>query len=390
MLPDLLQPWQKGGFALYVHWPFCQAKCPYCDFNSHVAGHVDQTGWLSAYRSEIQRLCAETGGRVLRSIFFGGGTPSLMAPKTVAGIIEQAAGCWTFANDIEITLEANPTSVEAGKFRDFRAAGINRVSIGVQALNDADLRKLGRLHSAAEAVTAIKTAQATFERTSFDLMYARQDQSLHNWERELKIALDMAGDHMSLYQLTIEPETVFGARHALGQLRGLPQDDLAADLYLLTQDLCEGAGLPAYEVSNHARSGAESRHNMVYWNCGDYLGIGPGAHGRLTDEGGGRYATICPANPEDWLRAVESSGSGEAPRERLSRADQATEMLVMGLRVADGISIPDLVMLTGALPDPIKIAELVRSGHVEMTDQRLRVTQTGRMVLNSILQIIAA
>ena len=274
------EDWENGGFGLYVHWPFCQAKCPYCDFNSHVVARIDQQAWLDAYICEIDRLSDQTSDKVLHSIFFGGGTPSLMEPFVVAGVIAHAQKRWRWRNDVEITLEANPTSVEAQRFLGYRAAGVNRVSMGVQSLRDADLRALGRLHSASEAAAAFKIARQTFEQVSFDLIYARQNQTLEDWRAELSEALDLAVDHLSLYQLTIEDGTAFGDRFSAGKLRGLPDDDRAADMYALTQELCAGAGLPAYEVSNHARAGAESVHNKVYWKCGDYAGIGPGAHGR--------------------------------------------------------------------------------------------------------------
>ncbi|HDR29144.1 radical SAM family heme chaperone HemW, partial [Rhodovulum sp.] len=284
------EDWQAGGFGLYVHWPFCLSKCPYCDFNSHVAASIDMGEWQRAYLSEIRRIGAETGPRTLTSVFFGGGTPSLMAPDLVAAILDTVRATWPCANDMEVTLEANPGSVEAGRFAGYRDAGVGRVSLGVQALNDADLGRLGRLHSAAEARAAFDIARNTFERVSFDLIYARQDQLLADWQAELGQALALGVDHLSLYQLTIEPGTAFGDRHARGGLRGLPDDDRAADMYLATQEICAAAGLPAYEVSNHARPGAESRHNLIYWRYGDYAGIGPGAHGRLTLDGR-RWAT---------------------------------------------------------------------------------------------------
>lgn len=384
-----MQPWQTAGFALYVHWPFCQSKCPYCDFNSHVSAQVDQNAWLEALQAEIKRLATETRGRFLRSIFFGGGTPSLMLPKTVDGIISEAARHWSFANDIEITLEANPTSVEAGKFRDFRQCGVNRVSVGVQALNDPDLRLLGRMHSAKEAMLAIEMARNTFDRFSFDLIYARQNQTLQDWAAELGLALQLAGDHLSLYQLTIEQGTVFGSRFELGQLRGLPSDDIAADMYNLTQELCEAAGMPAYEVSNHARTNGASRHNIIYWKGGDYLGIGPGAHGRITNDEGQRHATVCYSSPSEWMTAVQTRQNGESSRELLTLTDRAAEMLVMGLRIDDGIDLDNLAMLAGKDLDPTKLADLIQSGHIEVNNRRLRATPQGRLVLNSIIRILA-
>ncbi|MEM8539192.1 MAG: radical SAM family heme chaperone HemW, partial [Pseudomonadota bacterium] len=273
------EDWEYGGFGLYLHWPFCEAKCPYCDFNSHVVRSIDQQAWADAYLSEIDRIGTETDGRVLRSVFFGGGTPSLMAPEIVDAILTRVRATWPIANDIEITLEANPTSVEAGRFAAFRDAGVNRVSMGVQALNDKDLRALGRLHTAAEAMLAFDIARNVFDRVSFDLIYARQGQSLSAWRNELNAALSLAVDHLSLYQLTIEEGTAFGARYAAGKLRDLPDDDLSADMYALTQEVCAARGFDGYEVSNHARQGAESAHNQIYWRYGDYAGIGPGAHG---------------------------------------------------------------------------------------------------------------
>ncbi len=292
----MAEDWQAGGFGLYIHWPFCQAKCPYCDFNSHVAREIDQSRWLRAYLSEIDRYGEMLSGRVLNSVFFGGGTPSLMNPDVVAAILERVRRTWPTANDLEVTLEANPGSVEAGKFRAFSQGGVSRISMGVQALNDRDLKRLGRIHSVAEARQAFDIARETFDRVSFDLIYARQDQTLDDWHSELGEALSMAIDHLSLYQLTIEQGTAFGDRYAAGRLRGLPEDDLAADMYQATQDICNAAGLGAYEVSNHARPGSESRHNMIYWRYGDYAGIGPGAHGRIT-RNGQRFATEAFSSP---------------------------------------------------------------------------------------------
>lgn len=311
-----------------------------------------------------------------------------MAPQTVAGIVEAAADAWTFSNDIEVTLEANPTSVEAQKFRDFRSAGINRVSIGIQALNDIDLRKLGRTHSAEEGLAAIKIAQTVFDRSSFDLIYARQDQSLKGWQDELGFALELAAEHLSLYQLTVEPGTVFGARHEKGLLAGLPPDDLAADMYLLTQDMTDEAGLPAYEISNHARCGAESRHNLVYWECGDYVGVGPGAHGRLSDALCHRQTTVSLSQPQQWLEAVEVARSGEIPRDVLTPMDQANELLLMGLRLTRGIDVAHFETLSGhGLPSEI-IQNLVSSGHLTHDHSTIRATKEGRLLLNSILRAL--
>jgi oxygen-independent coproporphyrinogen-3 oxidase len=313
----LAEDWQAGGFGLYVHWPFCQAKCPYCDFNSHVAARIDHARWREAYLKEIAVYAGLVPDRVLTSIFFGGGTPSLMEPETVAEVIAAARRAWPVANDLEVTLEANPTSVEAGRFAAYAEAGVSRVSLGIQALNDTDLQRLGRRHSVAEAIQAYEVARKFFNRTSFDLIYARQDQTLVDWRAELRLALDLAVDHLSLYQLTIEGGTAFGDRYAAGKLRGLPEEDLAADMYEATQDICGTAGLEGYEVSNHAKPGAESRHNLIYWRYGDYVGIGPGAHGRLTLNGQ-RHATEAWRAPGKWLDSV-AKGLGESLRDPLVR-----------------------------------------------------------------------
>ncbi|MAU52146.1 MAG: coproporphyrinogen III oxidase [Roseovarius sp.] len=379
----MAEDWQNGGFGLYVHWPFCQAKCPYCDFNSHVAASVDQARWRAAFLREIARHAELVPHRVLNSIFFGGGTPSLMPPGTVAGIIDAARAAWPTANDLEVTLEANPTSVEAGRFAAYADAGVNRVSLGVQALNDADLHRLGRLHTVEEAIQAFEIARKYFSHTSFDLIYARQDQSLVDWEAELRRALDLAADHLSLYQLTIEPGTAFGARHAAGKLPGLPEEGLAADMYQVTQEICGAAGLPAYEVSNHARSGSESRHNLIYWRYGDYIGIGPGAHGRLTIDGL-RHATEAWSRPEDWLRRAEV-GTAERLVEPLSPQEQATEFLLMGLRLSEGIDMARFERLSGAPLDAETVAHLAEIGMIRLDGTRLRATKAGRAVLNAVI-----
>ena len=382
------EDWRNGGFGLYVHWPFCQAKCPYCDFNSHVSREIDQSAWVRAYLKEIERVAADTSGRVLRSIFFGGGTPSLMAPDTVAAVIEAARAHWPFANDIEITLEANPGSVEAGRFAGFGDAGVNRVSLGVQALNDDDLRRLGRIHSAAEARAAFNIARSCFDRVSFDLIYARQGQTLDAWRSELSEALEMAVDHLSLYQLTIEPGTAFGDRYKAGKLRGLPDDDLSADMYFATQEICARHGLPAYEVSNHARPGSESRHNLIYWRYGDYLGIGPGAHGRVTLDNV-RYATETPRNPAAWLQAVEH-GAAESVRACLDPQDQASEYLMMGIRLSEGLDIDRFEKIAGYPLPADKIAYLRDLGMIALSDNRLTVTDQGRPILNAIIRELLA
>ncbi len=384
----MAEDWQNGGFGLYVHWPFCQAKCPYCDFNSHVSRQIDQRVWAEAYDREIDRCGRETEGRVLSSIYFGGGTPSLMQPETVATVIAGARRYWHFANDIEITLEANPGSAEAKRFTGYRDAGVNRLSLGIQALNDADLARLGRIHSADEARAAFALARASFDRVSFDLIYARQGQSLQEWEAELAEALAMAADHLSLYQLTIEPGTAFGDRHARGTLRGLPGEDLAADLFELTQDLCRAHGMPGYEVSNHARPGAESRHNRLYWRAGDYVGIGPGAHGRITLDGW-RHATETAAQPGAWLAAV-NGGSGESPRVALSPAEQAEEFLLMGLRLREGVDTERYARIAGReLPlGPRK--QLSELGLIRDTISNINVTDQGFMVLNRVISELTA
>ncbi|MFC2969980.1 radical SAM family heme chaperone HemW [Acidimangrovimonas pyrenivorans] len=380
-----MEDWRNGGFGLYLHWPFCASKCPYCDFNSHVVAEIDQGRWQKAYLSEIARLGAETESRLLNTVFFGGGTPSLMDPDLVAAIIETIRATWPMANDLEVTLEANPGSVEAGRFRGYREAGVNRVSMGLQALNDDDLRRLGRLHTVAEARAAFDIARNTFDRVSFDLIYARQHQSLADWRAELTEALSMAVDHLSLYQLTIEDGTAFGARAAAGKLKGLPEDDSAADMYAVTQEVTDAAGLNAYEVSNHARPGAESRHNLIYWRYGDYVGIGPGAHGRLTLNGG-RVATDTPTAPLPWLSQVETKGHGERERQALSLKDQASEYLMMGLRLAEGLDLARYAYLAGESINMNIINDLEDIGMVCSTPERLIATDRGRMVLNAVIR----
>lgn len=334
--------------------------------------------------SELKRESERLSGRVLNSIFFGGGTPSLMMPETVAAVIDAAREIWPFANDVEITLEANPGSVEAGRFVGYRDAGVNRVSMGIQALNDADLRRLGRIHSVAEARAAFDIARNCFDRVSFDLIYARQGQDLQHWKSELSEALSMAIDHLSLYQLTIEEGTAFGDRYARGKLRDLPSDDSAADMYQATQDICGTHGMPAYEVSNHARPGEESRHNQIYWRYGDYVGVGPGAHGRLTLNGQ-RYATEAHRAPGAWLKSV-SEGSGESLCQSLPREDTAIEYMMMSMRLREGMDIPRYTALSGTKLPGDRIDDLVKLGMVTISDQRLRATDQGRAVLNAILR----
>lgn len=380
-----MEDWRAGGFGLYLHWPFCQSKCPYCDFNSHVAARIDQARWGDAYLNEIKRLGAQTQGRILNTIFFGGGTPSLMEPDLVGAILDAVRNTWPTSNDMEITLEANPGSVEAGRFRGYRDAGVNRISMGVQALNDDDLQRLGRLHSVAEARAAFDIARSTFDRVSFDLIYARQDQTLAAWEAELQQALSMAVDHLSMYQLTIEDGTAFGDRFARGGLKGLPDEEVQADMYALTQDICAAHGMPAYEVSNHAKPGAESRHNLVYWRMGDYVGIGPGAHGRLT-LGGKRWATEAPRAPGDWLARVEAGQPGEVPRNEVSTEDQATEYMLMSMRLVEGMDISRFEALNGAPLSEARLTGLEDLGLVRRDGIRLIATDAGRMVLNGVLR----
>ncbi|WP_374015444.1 radical SAM family heme chaperone HemW [Phaeobacter sp. A36a-5a] len=379
-----MDDWRNGGFGLYIHWPFCQAKCPYCDFNSHVTAQIDQTRWAAAYRAEMLRAAPELSGRVLNTIFFGGGTPSLMHPDTVASIIETAREIWPFSNDIEISLEANPTSVEAGRFAGYRDAGVNRISMGIQALNDDDLRRLGRLHNVAEAQKAFDVARNCFDRVSFDLIYARQGQTLTDWRQELDQALSMAIDHLSLYQLTIEEGTAFGDRYAKGKLRDLPSDDNAAEMYLATQEICDNHGLPAYEISNHARPGAESRHNLIYWRYGDYLGIGPGAHGRLTI-GGQRYATETYLQPGAWLNAAERT-TGETSRTQLTSEEFSAEYMMMGMRLVEGLDSDRFQEISGRSLPAERISDLADIGMIEISGNRLRATDSGRAVLNAVLR----
>lgn len=380
----MTEDWQNGGFGLYIHWPFCEAKCPYCDFNSHVSRQIDQRAWRDGYLSELKRTAAETKGRVLNAVFFGGGTPSLMDPDVVGDVISAIKTHWPTANDLEITLEANPSSVEAGRFAAYRDAGISRVSMGIQALNDEDLRRLGRIHTAKEALTAFDVARAAFDRVSFDLIYGRQNQTAQDWKVELKQALNLAIDHISLYQLTIEQGTAFGDRYARGGLRGLPDEDLGADLYTLTQDICDEMGMPGYEVSNHARDGAQSRHNLIYWRYGDYIGIGPGAHGRVTIEGN-RFATECFSNPKTWLER-STDGTTEKPRSLLDPSEQAIEFLLMGLRLKEGIDPKRFARIAGKPVSEEKIDHLSEIGMISATDDRIIVTNQGFNVLNAVIE----
>ncbi|MBL6637119.1 MAG: coproporphyrinogen III oxidase [Planktomarina sp.] len=380
-----MEDWRHGGFGLYIHWPFCESKCPYCDFNSYVSATVDNALWEAALLSELDRHAALTPDRLLNSIFFGGGTPSLMPPKMVGRLIDRARSQWSFANDIEITLEANPSSVEASRFADFRAAGVNRVSMGIQALNDPDLKRLGRLHSVAEARSALAVAKAYFDRVSFDLIYARQDQTLEAWQSELTQAIEMSAGHLSLYQLTVEPGTAFGFRAQAGKLGGLPDEDLSADMFEVTQEVCAQAGLHGYEVSNHSNKSLESKHNMIYWRGGDYIGIGPGAHGRLTLSGM-RHATRTALAPQAWLERVAQRNTGTSHQEILAPRDHANELIMMGLRVSDGISRRRIEGIAGA---PLNIPDhLLDLGLLELSDTQLRATRTGRPLLNQLVQAL--
>jgi oxygen-independent coproporphyrinogen-3 oxidase len=384
-----MEDWRNAGFGLYVHWPFCQSKCPYCDFNSHVAARVDQTRWLGAFEAEIDRVGALTEGRVLNSVFFGGGTPSLMESATVQGILDRVRATWTLANDVEITLEANPGSVEATRFEGYARAGVNRVSLGIQSLDPDDLRRLGRMHSADEARGAIAVAQAVFDRVSFDLIYARQDQTLPAWREELRRALDFGTSHLSLYQLTIEDGTVFGQMHAKNLLRGLPDEDLSADMFELTQELTAAAGLPAYEVSNHARPGDESRHNLIYWRMGDYAGIGPGAHGRLTIDSQ-RVATEAERMPSVWLdRTLQHPGAAERA-ERLGSVDRADEYLMFALRLREGASLARFADLAGGPLSNEALDDVIALGLIRREDERIRTTDRGVMMLNAVLRRLLA
>ncbi|MEA1649751.1 radical SAM family heme chaperone HemW [Nitrospirillum sp. BR 11164] len=375
-----------GGFGLYVHWPFCASKCPYCDFNSHVREGVDQARWRAAMLREMDHFAARVpAGRRLDSVFFGGGTPSLMPPETVAAILERADHHWGVSPGVEVTLEANPTSSEAARFAGFRAAGVNRLSMGIQALNDADLKVLGRKHSAGEAQEAIALAKRSFDRFSFDLIYARPGQTVAAWQAELSRALDLAVGHLSLYQLTIEEGTQFHTLHQRGDLV-VPDEDLAGDLYEATQVLLNQAGMPAYEVSNHARPGQESRHNLVYWRYGDYVGIGPGAHGRLTLNGD-KIATRTHRAPEIWLQRVEEGGTGAHADEVVTPEQRGREALMMGLRLAEGVSLSRLTAEAGGT-NPVDLAaadRLSRHGLLSLDGDRLVATPDGRQRLNGVL-----
>jgi putative oxygen-independent coproporphyrinogen III oxidase len=378
------------AFGVYVHWPFCLAKCPYCDFNSHVRHEKpDEARYARAIASELAYLKPRTASREVTSIFFGGGTPSLMQPATVQNVLDEIARHWTISKDVEITLEANPTSVEAERFRGYRAAGVNRVSLGVQALDDVSLKNLGRMHSAEEALAAVEVARENFPRISFDLIYARPEQSPEAWRAELSKALVFAPEHLSLYQLTIEPGTTFELLHRAGKLV-TPDADTARALWDVTQELCEARAMPAYEISNHAVAGAESRHNLVYWRYQEYAGAGPGAHGRIGADGK-RIATATEKHPERWLAQVEEHGHGLAEEEALSQLEQADEILVMGLRLAEGIDVARFERLTGVSLNPERVSFLESEGLIERgANARLRVTPSGFPILDAIVADLAA
>src|SRR5882672_8578777 len=381
---------EQRAFGVYVHWPFCLSKCPYCDFNSHVRhAAVDEERFARAFAREIETTAARVPGREVSSIFLGGGTPSLMAPRTVGAILDAIGRHWRVAPDVEVTLEANPTSVEATRFAGYRAAGVNRVSLGVQALDDVSLKMLGRLHSAREARDAVAIARRAFDRYSFDLIYARPDQTPAMWTDELKLATAEAAEHLSLYQLTIEEDTPFFGLHAAGKLK-TPDEATARALYDVTQEVCALHGLPAYEISNHARPGAECQHNLVYWRGGEYAGIGSGAHGRL-DINGMRQATATDRRPEAWLMRVEANGHGVITDDRLNSVERGDEFLLMGLRLAEGIDPKRYAALAGRTLDPRRIAVLREEGAIAVeADGRLRVTQAGFPVLDAVVADLAA
>ncbi|MDB5593772.1 MAG: Coproporphyrinogen oxidase [Hyphomicrobiales bacterium] len=380
----------EPGFGVYVHWPFCLSKCPYCDFNSHVRQvPVDEARYVEAFRVELAHRAALAPGRTVSSIFFGGGTPSLMKPATVAAILEAIGSHWTVDPRAEITLEANPTSVEAERFRGYRAAGVNRVSLGVQAMNDTDLKSLGRLHTAAEAMGAVAVAASIFDRFSFDLIYARPGQTPAAWKAELSEAIARAAEHLSLYQLTIEPDTMFERLYKAGRL-AMPDPDLSRALWDVTQEVTTAKGLPAYEISNHARPGAESRHNLVYWRYGEYAGVGPGAHGRLLTPKG-RIAQSTEKHPEMWLTIVETEGSGVVETEMLSVEEQGDEYLLMGLRLTEGIDPDRFEALSGRKLSPSRVSSLIEDGMISVSpDGRIRVTSEGFPVLDAVVADLAA
>ncbi len=376
-------------FGVYVHWPFCLAKCPYCDFNSHVRhGGVAQRDFVAAYRAELRHFAALAPSKIVTSIFFGGGTPSLMEPETVAPILDEIAALWSIAPDAEITLEANPTSVEASRFAGYRASGVNRVSLGIQALDDQSLKALGRMHDVEEALAALAIAKRNFPRVSFDLIYARQGQELAAWREELARALALVQDHLSLYQLTIEDGTPFASLHRAGRLT-IPEPARGEAFYQVTQELCDAAGLPAYEVSNHARQGAESRHNLLYWRGHDYAGVGAGAHSRIATLDGKRaYSTF--RAPEAWLEAVMRDGHGIETEERLSGAEAGDEYLLMGLRLAEGIDLGKLEAIGGKRPRRTQVQSLAEAGLLSVEGDHIAATPSGRVVLDRLILELAA
>ncbi len=364
-------------------------KCPYCDFNSHVSREIDQKQWREALLSDIRSSAEELPDRKVDTVFFGGGTPSLMPPETVAAVIEELRVVWRLSPEAEISLEANPTSVEAGRFAGYSDAGVNRVSMGIQSLRDADLKALGRMHTVAEARAAFDVARKQFDRVSFDLIYARQNQTVDDWEKELTEAIDMAVDHLSLYQLTIEKGTRFGEMYERGTLRNLPNDSVATDMYFRTQEVCEQHGLPAYETSNHARPGAESQHNLIYWRYGDYVGIGPGAHGRIT-VGGQKLATETYSDPNQWLAQVGKSGWGRKSIEVVSAEDQANEYLMMSLRLAEGSNLDRYASLKGDALDSTNLEGMLSAGFVSREGAVIKTTSKGRPLLNAVLRQLLA
>ena len=378
-----------SGFGIYVHWPFCTAKCPYCDFNSHVRSRIDENGWIDAIVRELEWVAGLQGAErpIVETVFFGGGTPSLMQGSSVQRTLDTIARLWRIANDVEVTLEANPASADAARFRDYRAAGVNRLSLGMQALNDRDLKMLGRLHDVAEARAALKLATANFDRVSLDLIYARPDQTLDAWRKELEEALAFGTEHLSLYQLTIEPATPFYQLHRSGTLK-VPDEGLAADLFELTQEVTAAAGRPAYEISNHARPGAEARHNLLYWRYGTYAGVGPGAHGRLELDGR-RVATETEKLPERWRELVARHGHGLREQMPIASEDAAREQLLMNLRLREGIDLGAYCERWGRCVDSKRMAALVEQGLLRLEGERLRATPRGRLLLNSVIAALA-
>lgn len=377
------------GFGIYVHWPFCAAKCPYCDFNSHVRTQIDERGWIDAIVRELEWTAEQQGAErpIVETVFFGGGTPSLMQGKSVGRTLDTITRLWRTANDVEVTLESNPASADATRFADYRAAGVNRLSLGVQALNDADLKMLGRLHNVAEAKAALALAMRNFGRVSLDLIYARPDQTLAQWRAELTEALAFGTDHLSLYQLTIEPATPFATLYKTGALK-IPDDDRAAELFELTQDMTAAAGRPAYEISNHARPGSEARHNLLYWRYGSYAGVGPGAHGRL-DLHGKRIATQAERLPERWRDTVARHGHGLIERAEIAPADAAREHLLMNLRLAEGLDLDAYQSRWGFAPNEQRMQSLIEDGLLKREDNRLMATPRGRLLLNSVIAELA-